>query len=83
MGVGLSIGATFALIGFVFGILTGRAAKAMAGLGAMMQGKPSPTQISQMQAIGKQLTTYSMIAAVSLILAVTFMAVARYLGLPR
>ncbi len=81
MGVGLSIGAGFAVIGFVFGILIGRTTKAMAALGAKMQGKPSPDQISQMQVIAKRQATYSMIAAISLILAVTFMAIARYLGL--
>jgi len=81
MGLGLSIGAGFAVIGFIFGILVGRTAKAMADLGAKMQGKPSTDQISQMQAIGKQQATYSIISAIALILAVTFMAIARYLGI--
>ncbi len=78
-GRGFGIGAAFAIVGFVFGILIGRTTKAMADLGAKMQGKPSPDQLTQMQAIRKQQATYSMISAVSLILAVTFMAVARYL----
>lgn len=81
MGVGLSIGAGFAVIGFIFGILIGRTTKAMADLGAKMQGKPSPDQISRMQTIRKQQATYSIISAIALILAVTFMAIARYLGL--
>jgi uncharacterized membrane protein len=81
MGVGLSIGAGFAVIGFIFGILVGRTTKAMADLGAKMQGKPSPDQISQMQTIRKQQATYSIISAIALILAVTFMAIARYLGI--
>jgi uncharacterized membrane protein len=76
---GLGIGAAFAIIGFVFGILVGRTAKAMAQLGAQMQGKPSPVQLTQMQAIQKRLATFSMISAVSLILATIFMAIARYL----
>ncbi len=77
MGVGLSIGAVFALIG----MMTSRSTKAMAALGAKMQGKPSPDQISQMQTIQKQQATYSIISAIALILAVTFMSIARYLGL--
>jgi len=77
-GRGFGIGAGFALIGFVFGILVGQTTKAMARLGAQMQGKPSAEQLSQMQAIRKQQGTYSIIATVALILALVFMAIARY-----
>jgi len=83
MGIGLSIGAAFALIGMVTGIMIGRSAKAMADIGAKIQGKPTADQVAQLQSIGKQQATISMISAICLILAVTFMAVARYLGLPR
>jgi uncharacterized membrane protein len=76
---GLSIGAAFAIIGFVFGIMTGRTARAMAQLGAQIQGKPSPDQVAQMQAIQKRQATYSTIAAITLVLAVVFMAIARYM----
>ena len=81
MGIGLSIGAGFALIGFIFGIMIGRTTKAMADLGAQMQGKPSPDQLTRMQAIRNQQATYSMVSAAALILAVIFMAIARYLGM--
>jgi uncharacterized membrane protein len=77
--MGLGIGAAFAIIGLIFGIMIGRTTKAMADLGAQMQGKPSPTQLTQMQSIQKQQATYSRISAISLILATIFMAVARYL----
>ena len=77
---GLGIGAGFALIGFVFGIMIGRTTKAMADLGAKFQGKPTPDQINQMQAIRGQQAMYSNIAVVALLLAVTFMAISRYLG---
>ncbi len=76
---GLGIGAGFALIGFVFGILVGRASKAMAQLGAQFQGKPTPQQLAQMQMHQKQMTTYSTISTITLILAVVFMAIARYM----
>jgi Na+/glutamate symporter len=76
---GLSIGAGFALVGFVFGILIGRTSKAMAQLGAQIQGKPSSEQLTQMQAIQKRMATYSNLSSVMLILAVIFMAIARYM----
>ena len=76
---GLSIGAAFALVGFVFGIMIGRTTKAMAQLGAQFQGKPTSEQMTQIQAIRKQQATYSNLAVVALVLAVTFMAIARYL----
>jgi hypothetical protein len=59
--------------------MIGRTTKAMAQLGAQMQGKPSAGQLTQMQSIRKQQATYSNISAAALILAVIFMAIARYL----
>lgn len=79
--IGLSIGAVFAIIGFIFGILIGRTTQAMAQLGAQFQGKPTNEQMNRMQTLGKQQATYSNISAVALILAVIFMAISRYLGL--
>lgn len=76
---GLSIGAGSALIGFVAGMLFGRTTRAMAQLGAQMQGKPTSEQLAQMQKIQKQQTTYSMLSTVMLILATIFMAIARYM----
>lgn len=78
-GIGFTIGAVFALIGFVFGILVGRTNKAMAQFGAKIQGKPTPEQITQLQTMQKQLATYSRITGPSLILAVILMSIARYL----
>ena len=79
-GRGFGIGAGFALIGFVFGILIGRTTKAMAQLGAQVQGKPSPDQMTQLQAIRQRQATFSYVASGALILATVFMAIARYLG---
>jgi len=79
--IGLGIGAVFALIGFGFGLMIGRTTKAMAQLGAQMQGGPSPAQLTQMQTIRKQQATYSMISTSALVLATIFMAISRYLGL--
>jgi hypothetical protein len=78
-GRGFGIGAGFALIGFVFGLMIGRTTKAMAQLGGQIQGKPSSEQMMRLQTLGKQQATYSAIAAATLILATIFMAIARYL----
>ena len=78
-GRGFGIGAAFALIGFVFGILVGRTTKAMAELGAQFQGKPSAGQMSQMQALRQRQASYANTSAALLIIATVFMAIARYL----
>jgi uncharacterized membrane protein len=77
--MGLGIGAVFALIGFVTGMMIGRTLRAMAQLGGQMQGNPSSQQIAQMQALQKRQATVSMISTWSVILATVFMAIARYL----
>lgn len=78
-GIGFTIGAVFAVIGFVFGIMVGGANKALGQLGAQIQGKPTPEQMTQLQTLQKQIATYSRITGPALILAVIFMAIARYL----
>lgn len=78
-GRGFAIGAGFALLGLVFGILVGRTTNAMAQLGAQIQGKPTVEQMSRLNALRKQQVTYSNINAITLILSVIFMAIARYL----
>ena len=77
--IGLGIGAIFALIGFISGILIGRTLKTMVQLGGQIQGKPSPDQLTRLQDLRKRQSTYSVIAALSLVLATVFMAIARYL----
>lgn len=78
-GIGFGIGAGFALIGLVFGILVGRTTQAMLQFGAQIQGKPSPEQLRQIEALRKKQIAYSNINVVVLVLAVIFMAIARYL----
>ena len=77
-GRGFGIGAAFALIGFVFGLLVGRTNKAMAALGARFQGKPSAEQMSQMQSLSKRQASLANTSAAMLIIATVFMAIARY-----
>jgi uncharacterized membrane protein len=77
--IGLGIGAVFALIGFVLGMMVGRTTKSMAQLAAQMQGKPSPDQMAQLQAIQKRQATFSMTSTIAVVLATVFMAIARYM----
>ena len=77
--IGLGIGAAFALIGFVAGIMIGRTIKTMVQLGGQIQGKPSPEQMTRLQQLQKRQSTYSMVATATLVIATIFMAIARYL----
>jgi uncharacterized membrane protein len=78
-GRGFGIGAFFALVGLIAGIMVGRNTKALGQLGTQIQGKPTPEQLQKLQAIQKQQAIIGPLNAYSLILAATFMAVARYL----
>ena len=78
-GKGFGIGAFFALVGLVAGIMVGRNFVALGQLGAQIQGKPTPEQLQKLQALQQQQALVGRINVYSLILAATFMAIARYL----
>lgn len=78
-GIGFAVGGVLGLIAFIFGILTDRRLKAMAGLREQFGDTPSEEQTSQIQALNKQQTTYLFICAGTLSLSLWIMAVARYL----
>lgn len=78
-GIGFGIGALFALIGMVTGIMNGSNNRKMASLGAQIQGKPTPEQAAQLAAIQKQQALVVPVNTYSLLLALALMAVARYL----
>ncbi|NWG35283.1 MAG: hypothetical protein HXY42_12650 [Chloroflexi bacterium] len=77
-GIGFGIGAVFGLIAFVFGAIFGNSNAKLARLGAQIQGKPTDEQLAQIQAIQKRIKTVSPIHVYSMILAMLFMATARY-----
>ena len=77
-GRGFGIGAGFAIIGLVTGIIIGRTITAMAELGAKFSGKPSPEQAAQMQALRSRQLLFTNLTAAALLLATVFMAAARY-----
>lgn len=78
-GIGFGIGAAFGLIAFVFGAIFGSSNAKLAEVGAQIQGKPTNEQLSQIQALQKRIRTVSPIHIFSMILAMIFMATARYL----
>ena len=78
-GIGFGIGALFALIGMVTGIMNGSNNRKMGSLGAQIQGKPTPEQAAQLGAIQKQQAWVVPVNTYSLLLSLALMAVARYL----
>jgi uncharacterized membrane protein len=78
-GIGFAIGAFFALIGLVTGILNGNNNRAMGRIGAQVQGKPTEEQAARLGSIRKQQAWVVPVNSYSLLLAVFFMAIARYL----
>jgi len=78
-GIGFGVGAIFALIAFIFGVLTDRKLKAMVELREQFENAPSDEKTSQLQILEKQQTTYLKICAGTLTLSLWIMAVSRYL----
>jgi uncharacterized membrane protein len=79
-GRGYGIGAGFALVGLVTGILNGNNNRKLGQLGAQIQGKPTPEQIAAMGAVQKQQGWVVPVNTYSLLLSMFFMAIARYLS---
>lgn len=77
-GIGFGIGAFFGLIAFVFGAIFGGTNAKLAQVGAQIQGKPTNEQLAQIQTLQKRIKTVSPIHTYSMLLAMLFMATARY-----
>jgi uncharacterized membrane protein len=77
-GVGFGLGGLFALVGLAFGVLVGRNTSMLGNMAAQIQGKPSPEQMTKVQAAQKQLAYAGPINSLALILALLCMATARY-----
>lgn len=78
-GIGFGVGAVLGLIAFFFGVLTDRKLKAMALLREQIENAPSAEKTMQLQELEKQQATYLNICAITLVLSLWIMAVARYL----
>jgi uncharacterized membrane protein len=77
-GRGFGIGAAFGLIAFVFGAIFGSGNAKLGQISAQIQGRPTAEQLTQIQAIQKRNKVISPIHVGSMILAMLFMATARY-----
>lgn len=80
-GLGFALGAIFALVGLGFGMVVGQSFQKLGGIAAAAAGKPSPEQMTQMQATQKRLAMASRVNTFALILALACMATARYWGI--
>ena len=78
-GIGFGVGALFALVGLVTGIMNGNNNTALGKLGPQIQGKPTPEQAARLGTIRRQQAWVIPVNTWTLLLAVVFMAVARYL----
>jgi uncharacterized membrane protein len=77
-GLGFGIGAGFGFIAFVFGAIFGNSNAQLGQIGAQITGKPTEEQLSKVQKILKRIKIVSPIHIIAMILAMTFMATARY-----
>jgi len=77
-GMVFGIGGFFGLIGFIFGSMVGSSISKLATIGSQAQGKPTPEQMSQIQAAQKRLAMAGPISSICLIITVLLMSVARY-----
>ena len=78
-GIGFGLGAVFALVGLVTGLMNGGNNRKLAQLGAQIQGKPTSEQAAALGAIQTQQAWVVPVNSYSLMLAALLMAVARYL----
>lgn len=79
-GIGFGIGAIFGIIAFIFGAIFGNTNAQLGKIGAQIQGRPTEEQLTRIQALQKRARKISPIHVISTILAMLFMATARYLS---
>ena len=77
-GIVFGVGSIFGLIGGVVGFMNGANNRKLGALGAQIQGKPTPEQMAQIQAVQKQQAVIIPLNTYSLLIATLCMASARY-----
>lgn len=77
-GLGFGIGAIFGFFGVITGVLGALPLRTLAETAAQIQESPTPEQMDKIQAAQKRLGVISRIDSAVLILALIFMATARY-----
>ncbi len=84
-GIGFSIGAVFGILVYLWGgFVVSPTAKKVAQMGAELQassGRPNPQQILNLQTFERKFTQAARIDTVLILLALLFMATARYFGM--
>jgi uncharacterized membrane protein len=80
-GIGFAIGGMFGFVAFIFGAIFGNSNAQLGQISAQINGKPTEEQRTRMQLLQKRIQRVSPIHVTSTILAMLFMATARYLGL--
>jgi uncharacterized membrane protein len=77
-GIGFGLGALFAIVGLVFGVLVGKSTAVLGRLAAEISSKPTPDQMEKLGAARRQLAYAGPASSIALILALACMATARY-----
>jgi len=77
-GWGFGIGGLLGVIGLILGAWVGKIVGVLGRLASHLQGKPTPEQMSEIQAAQKQLKVVAPLSTFALILALACMATARY-----
>ncbi len=77
-GLGFGIGGIFGFLGVITGMLGALPLRTLAETAAQIQGSPTPEQKDKIQTAQKRLIVIGRIDSAVLILALTFMATARY-----
>ncbi len=72
------LGGIFGAVALTLGIVVNRTLAALGKLGAQIQGKPTPEQIGQIQALQKRAGTATQYTCYALIVAAICMSLARY-----
>jgi uncharacterized membrane protein len=79
-GIGFGIGAVAGIAALVFGAMIGSTNAALAALGAQIQGKPTDEQMALMGTLRKRQVFVTTVNTICMIIAIIFMASARFFG---
>ncbi|HMB22258.1 MAG TPA: hypothetical protein VKP08_05495, partial [Anaerolineales bacterium] len=77
-GIGFGIGAVFGIIALIFGAIFGNTNAQLGKLSSQIQGKPTTEQLAKIQTLQKRARKISPFHVIGTILAMLFMATARY-----
>lgn len=79
-GIGFGIGALAGIAAFVMGMMNGNNKRALAILGAQIQGRPTDAQLSSLQALQKKDAFLVRATTICIFVSIFFMASARFFG---